>query len=88
MTAPSGVKDRPITFRSNQGTWHARVSESGFSQVVSACVPPSGFAKITFASTGSSPLPGDPKNIGTFAQQRAGGVLFGQIALADETSDC
>ena len=88
LTAPSGVKDRLITFHSNQGSWRARVSDSAFSQVVSACVPPAGFAKITFASTGASALPGDPMNIDVFQQQRTGGVLFQQIALADETSDC
>jgi hypothetical protein len=88
MTAPEGVKDRPVVFRSNQGTWRARVSDTGTSQVVTACVPPRGFARITFASTGSSALPGDPMNIDAYQQQRAGGVLFQQIALADETSAC
>jgi len=88
LVAPSGVAARRISFRSNQGTWHASVSDTGYSQVVSACVPPSGFATVRFASTGSTPIPGDPKNIGESLQQRSGGVLFAQIALADEVSDC
>jgi hypothetical protein len=87
LAVPEGA-ERSISFRSNQGTWRGRVSDAGFSQVVSACVPPSGFATVRFASTGSSPIPSDPKNIGAFQQQRAGGVLFQQIALADEVSDC
>jgi hypothetical protein len=77
-----------LTARSNLGVWRVRVPYTSVQQVVAACVPPRGFATITIAPTRASPLPGDPKNIDVFQQQRTGGVLFEQIALADETSDC
>jgi hypothetical protein len=88
LAAPAGVDGRLTTFRSNLGSWSARVSEASVTQVVSACVPPSGFAEVTFAASGVSPIPADPKNISEFQKPRTGGVLFQQIALADEVSDC
>jgi hypothetical protein len=88
LGAPAGVTPRPITFRSNLGTWRTRVLDSSVSQVVTVCVPPAGFGDITFRATGTSPIPSDPKNIDAFQQPRAGGVLLEQIALADEVSDC
>jgi len=88
LGAPSGVKGRSMAITSNLGSWHVRVPDSSTSQVVDVCVPPTGFGEIRFRATGSSPIPSDPKNIDAFQQPRTGGVLFQQIALADETSDC
>ena len=53
-------------------------------RVINACVPAGGYADFRITMPGSSPVYGDMRSQDTIGESREGGVLFTQIALADE----
>ena len=86
--SPQTVTKRSVVLRSNSGIWRLQVGLTGATQAVNVCVPARGFADITIDVRGASAIPGDQKNLVTFATPRQGGVQFQQIAEADEISSC
>jgi hypothetical protein len=86
--SPQTVTKHGVVLRSNAGTWRLQVGVAGATQAVNVCVPARGFADITIVVRGATAIPGDPRNVVTFATQRQGGVQFQQIAEADEISRC
>jgi hypothetical protein len=86
--SPQTVTKHGVVLHSNAGTWRLQVGVAGATQAVNVCVPARGFADITIVVRGATAIPGDPRNVVTFATQRQGGVQFQQIAEADEISRC
>jgi hypothetical protein len=88
LVAPQSVDTRPARISTNTGKWPLTVNQQSVSQAVNVCVPAHGYADITVRIDGSSAVPADLKSADTYLAARDGGVLFQQIALADETSPC
>jgi hypothetical protein len=82
--APEGVPERGVAARSNLGTWRGRATSETVRATVPVCVPARGFAEVRVRADGSSPIPGDLRDIGLLSAERDGGVFVGGIALADE----
>lgn len=88
MGIPQIGPDRNVVLRSNSGTWRIPLGQAGATQAINVCVPAHGFADITVHVRGVSAIPGDPKNLGTYAAPRRGGAQFQMIAEADEIGRC
>jgi hypothetical protein len=85
MRAPEDVPSRPVDFRTNL-EHEGGIATNGATayRVINACVPPKGYADFRITTPEASPVYGDMRSQDTIGQFRAGGVLFTQIALADE----
>jgi hypothetical protein len=85
MRAPADVASRPVDFRTNLEHEGGTATNGATAyRVINACVPPKGYADYRITVSGSSPVYGDMRNQDTIGRYREGGVLFTQIALADE----
>jgi len=85
MRAPEDVASRPVDFRTNL-EHEGGIATNGATayRVINACVPAGGYADYRVTVSGSSPVYGDMRSQDTIGEPRDGGVLFTQIALADE----
>ena len=85
MRAPEDVASRPVDFRTNL-EHEGGIATNGATayRVINACVPAGGYADYRITVSGSSPVYGDMRSQDTIGEPREGGVLFTQIALADE----
>jgi hypothetical protein len=89
VRAPSDVAPRPVSFRSNESAWSAKVGTQPQSPQLPVCVPPNGYADVRVTAPRYSPIYGDPRSEASFVSYaRSGGVLVTGVALADETSPC
>jgi hypothetical protein len=85
VRAPFDVFERPFEVNSNRHD--VRAVAHGNDRVpvtVHVCVPARGFSDVTIRTPESSESFGDARNAAAFQVQRKVGVLFSEIALADE----
>jgi hypothetical protein len=85
VRAPADVAARPFTVSSNVEL-QPNVATNGktFYRTIPICVPPRGSTDIVIRSPAGSPVYGDMRDASSVGEYRVGGVLFTQIALADE----
>ncbi|HWB23593.1 MAG TPA: hypothetical protein VG652_11995 [Gaiellaceae bacterium] len=84
--AAPGIARQPFRVTSNRGTIRAfaRAGDRVIEQI-QACVPAHGFADVRLTTPVTAPIGyGDPRNALTSSMPRRGGVLFTEIAEADE----
>jgi hypothetical protein len=85
VRAPIGVDARRFEITGNEGSLHADANgTNSVSERVDVCVPAHGFAEVRLATPVSSIIPGDQKRADTWMLTRKGGVLVGDLSLADE----
>jgi hypothetical protein len=85
MRAPEDVATRPVDFRTNLEHEGGTATNGATAyRVINACVPAKGYADYRITVSGSSPVYGDMRSQATIGEPRDAGVLFTQIALADE----
>jgi hypothetical protein len=85
VRAPFDVAARPFRVISNRGKGGAVAGRFGRVVVtLPVCVPAHGFSDVTIPPTETSPIFGDMRNATTFGLPRRAGVLFTEIAVADE----
>lgn len=85
VRAPFDVDTRPFRAISNRDEQRAVAVKHGRVLVtLPVCVPAHGFSDVRIPAPESSATFGDLKNATTFSMPRQAGVLFTEIALADE----
>jgi hypothetical protein len=82
--APEDVVERTVAVSSNLDRWQSVATPETVHGGLRVCVPEHGYTVVRVRADGSSPIPGDLRDIGLSAEARDGGVLVTEIALADE----
>jgi hypothetical protein len=85
IRAPDQVQKRSFTITWSGGSLHADANgTNSVTEQVELCVPARGFAQVSLATPASSIIAGDQRSRDTYTLTRKGGVLLGNLSLADE----